>query len=70
MSKAYVLIIAFVISVWLVAMSGVALHEASTKPGESYTNFVKWFSGISIAVGSLTFLFASYSLYEKFENKS
>jgi hypothetical protein len=48
------LIIIVVVGVWLIALSGVALHETVAKPGKNYDRFVKYFAGISIVVAGVS----------------
>jgi hypothetical protein len=62
-----VLIVSFIISVWLIAMSGVALHESSQDAGESYETFVKWFAGISVSVGCIAFIYTFYEVYKNWK---
>ena len=49
----WLIVIAFLASLWLISLAGIALHESLERPSEAYRNSVKWFSSFTIvgAVG-------------------
>lgn len=52
------------VAVWLVIMSGMALHAATVDAGETYERRMKEFSGVSIGVGCAYILYLFYVLYK------
>ena len=55
--------VAIAMSLWVVLLAGLALHEAYNRPGKTYRDFVKafgWVSiGIAVVVGSVAAYFFS-----------
>jgi len=64
MKLSAVALLAFV-SVWIIAVSSMALRSTLVNTGDSYETALKWFSAASIAVGALAILFVFSGFYWK-----
>jgi len=51
---------AIFVSLWMIGLAGLAMHEALSDTSVSYRNSVKWVSGISIAAGAIVVILASW----------
>lgn len=51
------------VCIWMIILASFALHETLEAPGPAYTTFVKWFSALSITVGSIVILLDAWLLY-------
>lgn len=52
---------AIFVSLWMIGLAGISLHEALSDTSDAYKNAVKYISGISIAAGAIVVIVASWA---------
>lgn len=58
------LILGALVALWMVSISAMALRMTMVNSSDSYEQIVKIYSGISVGVGSVAFVFMMFFAYQ------